>query len=322
MRRSILAASLLTADSCILRRVPRITDVDTMVTMLRALGADVIAARFAHLPRELFERTKYNREFVIQCLAKPAKCLEFPADIGDPSARAQFLKNCQSVGFDVELGDSGIEHRLYDRKTASDETLVRWTNELILQRMFECTDSKDFKKYGNALNFHKRYFEDPGDDKFSIAHGAPFRLGEIDLSRPLGLNALVQALAYLLSMDEGPYFAAFCAELASLEVQICENAGHFRKDAAGEVFIYDDTKFGGGFGCQVGPDQPSSYTKHGVPVVPYHAMGHGYSIACSLFGAASLGDRDVLSSFLGGAATRGEAIVHLMVAIFSKSASL
>jgi len=39
----LLAASLLTADSCTIRRVPRITDVDTMVTMLRALGADVIA---------------------------------------------------------------------------------------------------------------------------------------------------------------------------------------------------------------------------------------------------------------------------------------
>ena len=186
--------------------------------------------------------------------------------------------------------------------------------------MFESTDSKDFKKYGNALNFHKRYFEDPGDGEFSIAHGAPFRLGEIDLSRPLGLNALVQALAYLLSMDEDPCFAAFCAELASLEVQICENAGHFRKDAAGEAFIADDTKFGGGFGCQVGPDQPS-YTKHGAPVVPYHAMGHGYSIACGcLFGAAFLGDRGVLRCFLGGAATRGEAIANLMVAIFSKSA--
>jgi hypothetical protein len=277
------------------------------------VSAEVIATRFAHLPREMFERTKFNREFVIQCLAKPAKCLEFPADISDPEARAQFLKNCRSVGFDVELGDSSIEHRLYDRETFSDETLVRWTNELILQRMFECTDSKDFKKYGNSLNFHKKYFEDIGSE-FSIAHGAPFGLGEIDLSRPLGLNALVQALAYLLSMDEDPDFAAFCADLASLEVQICENAGHFRKNAAGEAFIYDDTKFGGGFGCQVGPDPPS-YTKHGATVVPYHAMGHGYSIACSLFG-----DQAVLRSFLGGAATRGEAIENLMVAIFSKSA--
>ena len=37
----LLAASLLTADPCVIRRVPRITDVGTMVTMLRALGAEV-----------------------------------------------------------------------------------------------------------------------------------------------------------------------------------------------------------------------------------------------------------------------------------------
>jgi UDP-N-acetylglucosamine 1-carboxyvinyltransferase len=36
----LLAASLLTTDTCVIRRVPRITDVATMVTMLRALGAD------------------------------------------------------------------------------------------------------------------------------------------------------------------------------------------------------------------------------------------------------------------------------------------
>ena len=36
----LLAASLLTTDPCVIRRVPRITDVATMVTMLRALGAD------------------------------------------------------------------------------------------------------------------------------------------------------------------------------------------------------------------------------------------------------------------------------------------
>ena len=35
----LLAASLLTTDPCVIRRVPRITDVATMVTMLRALGA-------------------------------------------------------------------------------------------------------------------------------------------------------------------------------------------------------------------------------------------------------------------------------------------
>ena len=37
----LLAASLLTDEPCIIRRVPRITDVATMVAMLRALGADV-----------------------------------------------------------------------------------------------------------------------------------------------------------------------------------------------------------------------------------------------------------------------------------------
>jgi UDP-N-acetylglucosamine 1-carboxyvinyltransferase len=37
----LLAASLLTAEPCVIRRVPRITDVATMVAMLRALGADV-----------------------------------------------------------------------------------------------------------------------------------------------------------------------------------------------------------------------------------------------------------------------------------------
>ncbi len=37
----LLAASLLVAEPCTIRRVPRITDVDTMVAMLRALGADV-----------------------------------------------------------------------------------------------------------------------------------------------------------------------------------------------------------------------------------------------------------------------------------------
>ena len=39
----LLAASLLTTDPCVIRRVPRITDVATMVTMLRALGADAEA---------------------------------------------------------------------------------------------------------------------------------------------------------------------------------------------------------------------------------------------------------------------------------------
>jgi UDP-N-acetylglucosamine 1-carboxyvinyltransferase len=37
----LLAASLLTPEPCVIRRVPRITDIDTMVAMLRALGADV-----------------------------------------------------------------------------------------------------------------------------------------------------------------------------------------------------------------------------------------------------------------------------------------
>ena len=40
----LLAASLLTTDPCVIRRVPRITDVATMVTMLRALGAEVAGA--------------------------------------------------------------------------------------------------------------------------------------------------------------------------------------------------------------------------------------------------------------------------------------
>ena len=273
---------------------------------------DIIAARFAHLPREMFDRTKINREFVIQCLAKSAKCLEFPADISEPSARAQFLKNCQSVGFDVTIGDD--EHSLYDRKILSLEKLVRDTNELILQRMFQCQESKQFKTFGNALNFHKKYFEDIADD-LSVAHGAPHKLGEISMDKPLGLNAKVQALGYLLSMAEDPAFASFCKELATLEVQICENAGHFRKNAAG-AFISDDTKFGSAFGCQVGPDQ--EYTKYGKPVVPYNAMGHGYSIACSLFqGGESFGDRQVLSCILGGAATVEEAIRNLTVDIFS-----
>jgi hypothetical protein len=288
------------------------------------LSTEVIAERFSHLPRQLFDRTEFNREFVIQCMAKPAKCLEFPADItADASARAQLVKNCASVGYDLDLRDAtqladGAKHRLYDRETDSDETLVRWTNELTLQRMFECTDSKEFKKYGNALNFHKKYFDDIGTE-YSIAHGVSFPLGGIDAVRPLGLNALVQALGYLLSMAEDPAFADFCSELTSLEVQICENAGHFRKGDGG-VFIHDETKFGGGFGCQVGPDQP--YTKHGgQPVIPYHAMGHGYSIACSLFpvGGESFGDRSVLRGFLGGADTREEAIVNLVATIFSRA---
>jgi UDP-N-acetylglucosamine 1-carboxyvinyltransferase len=40
----LLAASLLTDEPCVIRRVPRITDIDTMVEMLRALGADVKVA--------------------------------------------------------------------------------------------------------------------------------------------------------------------------------------------------------------------------------------------------------------------------------------
>lgn len=274
-----------------------------------------IKTHFSHLPAQMFERTNFNREFVIQCLAKSAKCLEFPADISDASARAQFAKNCASVGFDMELGGPDIEHRLYDRETLSDKTLVHWANTLILERMFECTDSKEFKKYGNALNFHKKYFEDIGDG-LSIAHGAPHPLGAIDPSKQLGLNAKVQALGYLLSMAEDPAFASFCEELTSLEVQICENAGHFRKNDAG-AFIYDDTKFGCAFGCQVGPDQ--AYTKHGKPVVPYNAMGHGYGIACSIFpiGGASFGDRDALKGILGGSVSVEAAIVALALDIFS-----
>jgi len=281
------------------------------------LSAHTIATRFAHLPSQMFSRTEFNREFVIQCLAKSAKCLEFPADISDPAARAQLVKNCASVGYELVLKDSANDkHRLYDRETDSDETLVRWTNELTLQSMFESTDSKEFKKYGNALNFHKKYFEDVGDE-LSIAHGAPHPLGGIDPAKQLGLNAKVQAFSYLLSMAEDPAFADFCKSLASFEVQICENAGHFRKNDAG-AFIYDDTKFGGAFGCQVGPDQ--EYTKHGKPVVPYHAMGHGYSIACSLFpGGESFGDRAVLNGILGGASTVEEAIANLAVDIFSPS---
>jgi hypothetical protein len=279
------------------------------------LKPDSIKAHFSHLPAQMFERTDFNREFVIQCLAKSAKCLEFPADISDASARAQLVKNCASVGFDMELGGPDVEHRLYDRKTFSDKTLVHWANTLILERMFECTDSKEFKKYGNALNFHKKYFEDIGDG-LSIAHGAFHPLGAIDPSKQLGLNVKVQAFSYLLSMAEDPAFASFCEELTSLEVQICENAGHFRKNDAG-AFIYDDTKFGCAFGCQVGPDQ--AYTKHGKPVVPYNAMGHGYGIACSLFpiGGASFGDRDALKGILAGSVSVEAAIVALALDIFS-----
>ncbi len=40
----LLAASLLTDEPCVIRRVPRITDIDTMVQMLQALGADVKVA--------------------------------------------------------------------------------------------------------------------------------------------------------------------------------------------------------------------------------------------------------------------------------------
>src|SRR5690606_12974597 len=39
----LLAASLLTDDPCVVRRAPRITDMATMMTMLRALGADAYA---------------------------------------------------------------------------------------------------------------------------------------------------------------------------------------------------------------------------------------------------------------------------------------
>ena len=281
---------------------------------------ETITEFFSHLPRQLFERKGFNCEFVIQCMGKPAKCLEFPADISTASGLAQFVNNCTSVGFEFEVKTaeqiaSGEKHRLYDQEYDSNETFVRGTTTLTLQRMFESTDSKEFKKYGNALNFHPSYFEDM-DGKHSVAHGSPFPLGEIDLVHPLGLNAKVQALAYLLRMDEDPAFAAFCEKLVSLEVQICENAGHFRKNDNG-AFIYDDTKFGGGFGCQVGPDQ--EYTKHGKPVVPYHAMGHGYSIACSLFSSdiTFLGDRATLNTILCGAATRKEAISNLIVDIFS-----
>lgn len=38
----LMAASLLTAEPCAIRRVPRISDVDTMVAMLHALGAGVV----------------------------------------------------------------------------------------------------------------------------------------------------------------------------------------------------------------------------------------------------------------------------------------
>ena len=38
----LMAASLLTAEPCRIRRAPRIDDVDTMAAMLRALGAEVV----------------------------------------------------------------------------------------------------------------------------------------------------------------------------------------------------------------------------------------------------------------------------------------
>ena len=291
---------------------------------------EIIAEHFSHLPRQLFdyegfEGKGFNCEFVIQCQGKTAKCLEFPADISNAAALARFMQNCTDVGYDVQIETAdqlaaGKTHRLYDQVYDSNEALVHGTTLLTIKRMFEATDSKEFKKYGNALNFHKSYFEDM-DGKFSVAHGSPFALGEIGADRPLGLNAKVQSLAYLLRMDEDPAFASFCEKLVSFGVQICENAGHFRTNRAdGTVHIYDDTKFGGGFGCQVGPDQ--EYTKHGQPVVPYHAMGHGYSIACSLFSSdtAFLGDKAVLGRILGGAVTRKEAIANLIIDIFSPAA--
>jgi hypothetical protein len=279
---------------------------------------------FRHLPAKMFSRKMVNGEFVIQCLAKTAKCLEFPADISDAKALEQFVKNCASVGFELEIKDAaqlanGEKHRLYSDSADTYVDLVRMANHLILERMFECTDSKEFKKFGNALNFHKNYFDDTVDGKFSVAHGAPFALGGIveDGKMKLGLNSKVQALVFLLRMAEDSAFASFCEELTALEVQICENAGHFR-GAEGEKFVYDDTKFGCGFGSQIGPDQ--HYTKNGKPVVAYNAMGHGYSIACTLFetGGESFGDgykfRD---SFLSGASTRDDAIRNLIVDIFS-----
>ncbi len=55
----LLAASLLTDEPCTMRRVPRITDVATMVDMLRALGADVddagdvLRVRRGHRPERM-----------------------------------------------------------------------------------------------------------------------------------------------------------------------------------------------------------------------------------------------------------------------------
>ena len=118
-------------------------------------------------------------------------------------------------------------------------------------------------------------------------------------------------------MAEDPAFAYFCEELTALEVQICENAGHFR-GAEGAKFVYDDTKFGCGFGSQIGPDQ--DYTKNGKPVVAYNAMGHGYSIACTLFetGGESFGDGfKFRESFFAGASSRDKAIRNLIKGIFS-----
>lgn len=87
----------------------------------------------------------------------------------------------------------------------------------------------------------------------------------------------------------------------------------------GAKLIYDDTKFGCGFGCQLGPDQ--EYTKNGEPVVAYNAMGHGFSIACSLFavGGESFGDKATLrATVLGGAAGAEGAVSHLIVDIFAQ----
>ena len=293
-------------------------------TLERTLSDYVAEAEilFRHLPAKMFARKMVNGEFVIQCLAKTAKCLEYPADISDPEARAQFVKNCASVGFELEIKDAaqladGEKHRLYSDSADNYVDLVRMANHLVLERMFECADSKEFKKFGNALNFHKNYFEDAAT--FSIAHGAPFPLGGIveDGTHTLGLNSKVQALVFLLRMAEDPAFAYFCEELTALEVQICENAGHFR-GAEGAKFVYDDTKFGCGFGSQIGPDQ--DYTKNGKPVVAYNAMGHGYSIACTLFetGGESFGDGfKFRESFFAGASSRDKAIRNLIKGIFS-----
>lgn len=252
------------------------------------------------VPSALRIRRFKNPEFIIQAISKCVNSAAFPAVLpghDNPDLRRKELdrleQDCIALGFALVIDP--------EQDPLADARLIRRYNELVLSKACQAMSDREIKQIGQRFRIDAKKY-------FALANG-PENLGlPNETSQAIfGLNAKMQALGFLISVDLNPSFAGLFYAMISNRVLIGEAATYLRNGR-----LEADLNWGGDFGYQYAPHQ--RFLINGKDPVVFDAMRVGYCCAASFLVQESrfpFGNYAAYRSMFGDADTIPDAIIHL-----------